>query len=292
MKSSEICTDRSDPCSGGGTYDANSSSTYKYVNSDFNVSYADGSGAAGDYATDTLSIGGQTLTGLQFGIGFESTSEDGILGIGYAADEAQVNTANLKSYANLPQAMANAGLIKSNAYSLWLDDLEANTGSIIFGGVDTEKYTGQLHTLPIQKEFDEYAEFIITLSEMSVTIGGKTQSLNTDLPTAVILDSGSSLTYLPDDLTSAIYTALDVQYSEQDQAAFANCDLANENVTLDFTFTSPTISIPISELVLSISSYEEDRESPNSSDNGEGSYGSTSSDENICTYFQSTCLPF
>lgn len=284
VKSSEICTDRGSPCSEGGTYDANSSSTYKFVNNDFNISYVDGSGAAGDYATDTLSIGGQTLTALQFGIGYQSTSADGILGIGYTADEAQVNAANLKSYANLPQAMTNAGLIKSNAYSLWLDDLEANTGSIIFGGVDTDKYTGQLQTLPIQKEFDEYAELIITLSSMSIVNGGKIQSLNTDLPTAVILDSGSSLTYLPDDLVSAIYTALDVQYSQQDGAAFASCDLANENITLDFTFTSPTISIPISELILSVSSVEETREDPNSDDNGEGSYGSGSSDENTCLF--------
>ena len=235
-------------------------------------------------ATDTLSIGGQTLTGLQFGIGYASTSADGILGIGYTADESQVNTANLKAYANLPQAMANAGLIKSNAYSLWLDDLQANTGSIIFGGVDTDKYTGDLQTLPIQKEFGEYAELIITLSSMSIVNGGKTQSLNTDLPTAVILDSGSSLTYLPNDLTSAIYTALDVEYSQQDGAAFASCDLANENITLDFTFTSPKISIPISELLLSVESVEETRENPNSSENGEGSDGFGGSDENICLF--------
>ena len=210
------------------------------------------------------------MTGLQFGIGYQSTSADGILGIGYVADEAQVNAANLNSYPNLPQAMANAGLINSNAYSLWLDDLEASTGSIIFGGVDTDKYIGHLQTLPIQREFNEYAELIITLSSMRIVNGGRNQSLNTELPTAVILDSGSSLTYLPNDLASAIYTALDVQYSQQNGAAFTNCDLANENVTLDFTFTSPTISIPISELVLSVSSIEEEGGNSYPGDNDDG----------------------
>ena len=264
------------------TYDANSSSTYKYLNSDFNVSYVDGSGAAGDYATDTLSIGGQILTGLQFGIGYESTSADGILGIGYAADEAQVNAAHQKSYANLPQALVNAGLIQSNAYSLWLDDLEANTGSIIFGGVDTDKYIGQLQTLPVQKEFDEYAELIITLSNMSIINGGKSHNYSTNLPTAVILDSGSSLTYLPN--ANEIYNALNAEYSQQDGAAFANCDLANEDITLNFTFTSVNISVPISELVLSIDSVEEGRESSNLGDNGEGSYVSGGSYQNICLF--------
>ena len=222
------------------------------------------------------------MTDLQFGIGYVSSSADGILGLGYAADEAQVNAVHQKSYANLPQAMVDAGLVKSNAYSLWLDDLEANTGSIIFGGVDTSKYTGQLQTLPIQKELNEYAEFIITLSSMKIVNDGKIQSLNSDLPTAVILDSGSSLTYLPN--ANAIYSALNVEYIQQSGSAFASCDLANKNVTLDFTFTSPTISVPISELVLSLDSVDQGRESSNPGDNGEGSYISGGSDENICLF--------
>ena len=250
VASSEICAYRGDPCSSAGTYNANSSSTYKFVNSDFNVSYADGSGAAGDYATDTVSIGGQSITSLQFGIGYNSTTPQGILGIGYTADEAQVNTARLKSYANLPQTMANAGLIQSNAYSLWLNDLDASTGSILFGGVDTAKYTGQLQTVPIQKEFDQYAEFIITLTAVDLLNNGNNQSMTTDLPTAVVLDSGSSLAYLPNDLTSAIFFALKVEYDQSQGAGVCSCSLANENITLDFTFTSPTISIPINELVI------------------------------------------
>ena len=283
------------------------------------MSYVDGSGAAGDYGTDTLTIGGQTLTGLQFGIGYESTSADGILGIGYAADEAQANTAHLKSYANLPQALVNAGMVKSNAYSLWLDDYQASTGSIIFGGIDIDKYTGRLYTLPIQEEFSEYAEFIITLTSMSIIDSGENQSLDTDLPTAVVLDSGelrdnmmsnklrlllplkphschksglllcenhadsenrlgSSLTYLPN--ANAIYAALNVEYSQLNGAAFATCNLASENITLDFTFTSATISIPIRELVLSTDSIEEGQEEPSF---GRDSYSSRGSDE-ICLF--------
>ena len=262
---SEICTGQGDPCSSSGTYDANSSSTYKYVNSLFNVSYEDGSGATGDYATDTVSIGGKSITGLQFGIGYESNSAEGILGVGYTADEAQADTARQKSYPNLPQAMANGGLIQSNAYSLWLNDLDANTGSILFGGVDTDKYTGSLQSVPIQKEFDQYAEFLITLTNMGLTDGTTNQNLTTDLPTVVILDSGSSLTYLPNDLASAIYSALKVQYDPSQQLGLCSCSLANEKITIDFTFTSATISVAIDELVINTNQgTSEDRENPNS----------------------------
>lgn len=274
VPNSEICMERGDPCSLSGTYDANSSSTYKYVNSLFNVSYVDGSGATGDYATDTVSIGGKSLTDLQFGIGYDSNSAAGILGIGYTADEAQADSARQKSYPNLPQAMANGGLIQSNAYSLWLNDLDANTGSILFGGVDTDKFTGSLESVPIQKEFDTYAEFLITLTSMGLTDGTTTQNLTTDLPTVVILDSGSSLTYLPNDLTSAIYSALNVQYDEEQQLGACSCSLANENITVDFTFTSPTISVAIDELVINTNSgTSEDREDPNSEGGQSGGGG-------------------
>ena len=273
---SDICTERGGDLCSLGTYDANSSSTYKYVNSLFDVSYADGSGADGDYATDTVSIGGKSITDLQFGIGYDSGSPEGILGVGYTADEGQADTARRKSYPNLPQAMANAGLIQSNAYSLWLNDLDANTGSILFGGVDTAKYTGSLQSVPIQKELDQYAEFLITLTDVALTAGTTSQNLTTDLPTVVILDSGSTLTYLPNDLTSAIYSALKIQYDSAQQMGFCSCALANENITVDFTFTSPTISVAINELVSETSQYiGEDREDPNDegSDSGYGEGG-------------------
>lgn len=71
---STLCKKKSNPCSDSGTYDSSSSSTYAFVNSDFNISYADGSGASGDYVSDILTIGSATLKSFQFGIGFTSGS--------------------------------------------------------------------------------------------------------------------------------------------------------------------------------------------------------------------------
>ena len=220
------------------------------MSTDFNISYVDGSGALGNYATDTLNIGGQQLQGLQFGIGLRSSSPEGILGIGYTSNEVQVNRNNKQAYPNVPQFMADNGLIKSNAYSLWLDDLEANSGSILFGGVDSDKFHGTLGTLPIQQAFGAFTEFVITLSGVSTTVNGKTQTLSQDLPTPALLDSGSSLTYLPNNLINALYGAWNVQYDNQQQVAIVDCNLANSKDTVDFTFSSPKISVPASELVI------------------------------------------
>lgn len=244
--SSKLCKSKGSPCASTGTYSANSSSTYSYIASDFNISYVDGSGASGDYVSDTFSIGGTTLEQLQFGIGYTSSSSEGILGIGYQINEVQVGRAGKAAYNNLPAQLVADGVIQSNAYSLWLNDLDASTGSILFGGVDTEKYTGTLATLPIQQESGYYAEFLITLT--AVSLGNIVIAQNQ--AQAVLLDSGSSLTYLPDAMAEAIYQQVSAQYSAEDGAAFVPCSLASNTTTLDFTFSSPTISIPMDELVI------------------------------------------
>ncbi|KAI1090863.1 acid protease [Rostrohypoxylon terebratum] len=246
--SSSLCSTSSKPCAFAGTYSANSSSTYKYVGSWFNISYVDGSGAAGDYVTDTLTIGGTTLDDFQFGVGYTSSSAQGILGIGYAVNEVQVGRAGKASYENLPMKMKSAGQIQRNAYSLWLNDLDANTGSILFGGVDTAQYTGTLQTLPIQANNGVYSEFLITLTSLSV--GNMTIADNQAL--AVLLDSGSSLTYLPDDMVQDIYDAVDAQYDSSAGAAYVPCALADQTATVDFVFSSPTISVDMNELVLDL----------------------------------------
>lgn len=80
------------------------------------------------------------------GLATDTSIGIGIMGIGYNTSEANIGTGNGTIYPNLPYAMANAGLIKSNAYSLWLNDLQANTGTVLFGGVDTGVYLPRLST--------------------------------------------------------------------------------------------------------------------------------------------------
>ena len=252
-KKSDICSAAGNLCSNSGAYDANASSTYSYVNSLFNISYIDGSSALGDYATDTFAFGGQTIKDLQFGIGYRSSSQESIMGIGYAVNEVQVARAGGKPYANLPALLAKDGVTNTNAYSLWLNDLDASTGSILFGGVDTAKYSGQLSKLPIIQEEGVFVEFIIALTGLGQN--GEPGSIFNNQTVAVLLDSGSSLTYLPDNIVSSLYTEFKASYDSGQGAAFVDCNLANKKASLDFTFTSPTISVALNELVV-VSGYQ------------------------------------
>lgn len=248
VASSQLCSEAGNPCAAGGTYNPNSSTTYHYLNSYFNITYVDGSGSSGDYATDVVRFGGVTLENQQLGIGYTSSTQDGIIGIGYPMNEVATQYTNGVPYPNVPWNLVINNDINTNAYSLWLNDLDASTGSILFGGVNTDKYHGTLESVPIITEQGVYAEFIIALT--AVGVNGTTGSLASNLASPALLDSGSSLMYLPDSVTSKIYSATGAQYSSSSGAAFIDCAAANSDLTLDFTFSSPTIRVPMNELVL------------------------------------------
>lgn len=62
---------------------------------------------------------------MTMGLGLETDIAYGLVGVGYAVNEAIVgNTQSTSSaYPNLPVHMVNEGLINTVAYSLWLNDL-------------------------------------------------------------------------------------------------------------------------------------------------------------------------
>jgi hypothetical protein len=198
---------------------------------------------------DTASIGGATIPSLQFGVGYVSTSNQGVMGIGYQSNEIQVGKSKKKAYNNLPAAMVDKGIIASNAYSVWLNDLDSSSGNILFGGVDTERFTPPLSTFPIQTFSNVYTDLLLTLTSLSFN----NQTLASNQAYAVLFDTGSSLTYLPNSMTSAIYEATQAIYNSTQNAAFVPCTYRNHNATLNFGFSSVNILVPMRELVLDVS---------------------------------------
>lgn len=117
----------------------------------FNISYLDGSGAAGDYIFDDIIIGDETVKGQMLGLAYDVTVTTGIMGIGYTQNVAS-NSGRLRrpfTYPTMVDQMFDQGLIKLKAYSLYLDSKDSEKGSIIFGGLDSDKYVGNLFQLPV-----------------------------------------------------------------------------------------------------------------------------------------------
>ncbi|OJD14748.1 hypothetical protein AJ78_04946 [Emergomyces pasteurianus Ep9510] len=239
-------------------YDPGASSTAAFLSSDFNIKYSDLSGAEGDYLSDTLRIGGVKLADFQFGVGYRSVCKEGVMGIGYPVNEIQALRNKKPSYANLPFALKNAGLIKSAAYSVWLNGVNTKHGSLLFGGIDKAKYHGKLQTIPILPDANGiYREVLVSLKEISVTAkkGKDTHSVGGEgLPIPVLLDTGSALTYLPPSTIRDLYKEFSVGYIEQLDLSVIPCDRKYRDAKITFTFTTPTaapsITIELAKLIL------------------------------------------
>ncbi|RDA91499.1 putative aspartyl protease [Ophiocordyceps camponoti-saundersi (nom. inval.)] len=245
---SQLCEQSSRPCAPSGTYNANASSTSQYINSLFNISYVDGSGAAGDFVADDVRISGQQVRGVQIGVAYKSSSPQSVLGIGLSSNEALASRGDSKrEYVNFPAKMVDDGVIASNSYSLWLNDINAPDGSVLFGGIDTDRYEPPLVSMPMQKVDGKFSEFFITMTSLSLN----NETLADNLSLAVLLDSGSTFSYLPNRVTQSIYSAVNARFNEQSGAAFVPCSLADSGASLRFNFSSPaSVTVPLRELVI------------------------------------------
>jgi hypothetical protein len=189
----------------------------------------------------------------------------GIMGIGYNFSEASNDgtTAGF-IYPSIIDSIVNQGLINTRAYSLCLGDVQESTGSIVFGGLDSKKYYGNLASLPnipgrLLNGTTEYAFPAVPMSQFSMTTkAGATTSFADhflqDYP--VVLDSGSTVSLLDPLLGQELLTAIGGVYDYQTTGLlFVDCALRNTVSTFNFAFggtpTAPkvTIKVPISELV-------------------------------------------
>lgn len=118
------------------------------------------SGVKGEFANDKITVADSELKDFNFGVADEIqigalVHAYGIMGINYdnnitgSCDAAQDSLVGLPcdvDLTNVPDAMYQQGYSKSRSYSLYLDDSDGKSGSILFGGIDTAKFTGGLTT--------------------------------------------------------------------------------------------------------------------------------------------------
>lgn len=241
-----------------GSYNYKQSSTYSDPDlSEFQIQYVDGSGVSGNYITDVLNIGSTKITNLTMAAATTLNGLTyGIMGVGFRSDESSAVTSTGQpgfTFPNLVDVMQSEGLINSRLYSLWLDDLNSNTGSILFGGVDSSKYKGDLIALPIQidSQSQSITSFTVAWTGLSISGGGNNLNASPSSPQPVVLDSGTSLLYLPNDITEQIFNGVGV-ISTQNFGDVVPCSLANDDLTFSFTFGGSggaTVNVSLSEFV-------------------------------------------
>ncbi|QBM89430.1 yapsin 1 [Metschnikowia aff. pulcherrima] len=223
----------------------------------FFISYEDLSFAEGVWGSDNIVIGTTNVTDCNFAVANVSSSDCGIFGIGLIANEASV-TNDLTSfvYENLPMRLKSSGDINKVMYSLYLDKADYLSGSVVFGGVNHAKYSGQLKTVPIvnidPKHNVKPIEFHIVLN--SVRLESSSQNVTVfDASIAAVLDSGTSLTYLPDKIFKSLGKLL---HGDLGSEGFyrVSCRYKTNTITAKFNFSGAIINVPMSDLVLTLGS--------------------------------------
>ena len=123
--------------------------------------------------------------------------------------------------------------------------------------------------LPIQKssKADSYTDFTVALSSINfVDAAGKTAFSQENLALPVILDSGTTATYLPDSIVDPINRGVGV-INDPDFGSILPCSLSASPAKMNFAFGGsggPSIAVALSEFITPI--YLEDGSQPSFKD--------------------------
>ncbi|KAK4520279.1 uncharacterized protein ATC70_008412 [Mucor velutinosus] len=310
-----------------GHFDQAASSTFKSLNEEFALVYGIGS-VNGTYVTDTVTIAGATIQTQQFGLA-STTSQiltnpntitasqivkpsnetldlkllaatasskdvkaNGILGLGYP----KLTAASSKGQGTYNPFVFNLvanNVISDPVFSIYLNKASSYgwVGEIIFGGVDSSKYTGNITYLPVAslsstksssssnkkratlpKNDSNYYWMVgaqgvaVTNSSSSssaTTVNGTDSNAILDLSfsttSAFILDTGTTLTYLPSKIAQQVVEAFagqDYTIDAGSGAYIISCAAAKSTTQLELKMGSSAsadpvvLSVPASQLVI------------------------------------------
>ncbi len=153
--------------------------------------------------------------------------------------------------------MAKQGVIKSRAFSLDLRSVTEPTGAIIFGGLDTGKFSGPLVQVPMldpSQTPQGYDRYYITLTGIGLTFPDGTTDQSGEIEVPVFPDSGGTLSRLP----TAIFQAFGenfptAQFDPESGFYIVDCAIADEPGSVDFFFGDAVIAVPYVDFIWHLS---------------------------------------
>ncbi|KAL8829874.1 MAG: hypothetical protein Q9191_001765 [Dirinaria sp. TL-2023a] len=255
------------------------------------------SGAQGTFVKDTVRIGGYDLKEVQFGVVEKKNTSvalaantgllvdtHGILGLAPDSSEVGVTLGTAPQYPTIVSALKEQGKIACKAFSLFLNALgnysaqlslttclfyysadhlscivEAPSGTILFGGVDSTKYTGPLISVPMVPNPAAPSAgqaLSIQLTGMTAQSPSGVFSIiptNNTIPLFTVLDSGSPQILLPDHYLEPIFEYLGATFSEATGYPVVPCNLSTSDVVFSFYFggaLGAKINVPIGEIII------------------------------------------
>lgn len=250
---SSLCSSLLVLCSVLGSFTSALSSTFSDTGQSTTATFTDGASVTGNWFYDSVNVGGSVVKSQLGVLGTSGTGlTEGVLGVGFPA-----------SYPTINHNLYAQGVIQSNSYSLWLDELSAAGGTILFGGLNKARFVAPLRKIPVigttnSDGSTSYNSATVHLTSVSTVGSGGTATSQTasGYVEDALLDTGTTLTILQADLATKIINALGGQYypiGSTSGNAIIPCSAASGSQSVKYHFSGsngPTITVPISELVL------------------------------------------
>ena len=182
----------------------------------------------------------------------------GILGLGSRFAESTFRNPSSPSFQNPNKTFPTIydqlqlhGYTKRRAFSLWLNDISAKTGSIVFGGIDTTKYHGELVSLPVQLQQHTSTDWAVAFTSVAQSNSQGTKVLTAkNFSVYAIVDCGSPNNYVPAALGEEIASSMNATMHEG--TPYVKCTHRKSSDFLQFGFGGPggpKISVPYSALI-------------------------------------------
>ncbi len=185
---------------GHAVFDHTQSRTFTFMkDASFKISYGDGSSAEGNVGTDTVDVGGATVTHQAISLAtsvsqsfVDNAASSGILGLAFR----QLNTVKPE-----PQRSFFENVMQSLLEPVFTADLRAhNTGAFEFGRIDESKFVGQLEWSRVNTSRGFWE-----LDSESFSVGsGELQPATHNMP--AVIDTGTSLVLTDRDITNGYYS--------------------------------------------------------------------------------------
>lgn len=202
------------------------------------------------YYRDSISIGNANITNQTFGVVTKSEDQgQGILGLG---PDLVGGFDSEEPYSLVLNTMAKQGVIASRAFSLDLRHADAQTGAIIYGGLDRNKFIGTLESRPIVRGKQGEFRLSIELDSLGLTLNGEPQNYGLeDSDKNVLLDSGTTITRLHTGVAVPILDAIGAQ-NDGEGYFFVPCSMRSMSGSVDFGFGSKTVRVPFKDFIMNV----------------------------------------
>ncbi|ODA79856.1 hypothetical protein RJ55_05453 [Drechmeria coniospora] len=245
-----VCSKAADPefCQSFGRF--NGSQTFVDVNRNDTIHYGTGL-AQLEFGYDYVQIGSAKISQQIFGVAtYSEFATIGVLGAGPSLDGWD------SPYPFVIDSLARQNFTNSRAFSLDIRSIESKRGSVVFGGMDTKKFSGKLEKRPIipaAQSPDGNTRYWIYLDGISIRLDNGSVVNVFDRPNGqpVLVDSGYTVSTLPTNIFNGIVKAFPDATPPSSGSTLwkVSCDTVNSRGFVDFKFGETVINVPYNDFI-------------------------------------------